>query len=143
MAYFNTVCPPLLNTQALDVYFDLLCKTSVVEAYRYSQSQPEAKHKTLLETLVMTVHSETADVARAERAVTLLALPYTDEEEIWFEEYLLNGPGATLPGATDSVTIRRIAIGKELRTFDRQSGPKINGLNWDDIRSSMQRTAVG
>jgi hypothetical protein len=144
MAYFKTVSPPLLNEQALNAYFDvLLCHTSVVEAYRYSQSQPDAKHKALFERLIVTVHLEPADAARADRALCLLSLPFSEEEEEWFEECLLTGRGAKCPGATDSVTMRHIATSKELFAFDRQSGTRINGLNWDNIHSSMQSTAVG
>lgn len=68
MAYYLTVNPPLQTRQTLDAYFDVLCTASVVEAYRYSQAQSEAKHKALFEKLVRSVHSEAVNDTRDERA---------------------------------------------------------------------------
>jgi hypothetical protein len=40
--------------------------------------------------------------------------------------------------------MRRIAMGKHiLEPLDHHNGPKINGLSWDNILSSMQKTAAG
>ena len=142
MAYFTTMRPPLQNEQSLTAYFDLLCKTTLVEAYRYAQQQPNLKHKSLFEKLILSVLSESVEDVRAERALLLLGLPLSEEEEIWFED-LLHGSGSRCPGAKDSVIMRQIATGKDLdHLLDRQSGPRINGLNWDDIQSSIRENAV-
>jgi hypothetical protein len=144
MAYYLTVNPPLQNKQALDAYFDILCNASIVEAYRYSRKQPANKHMALFEKLIRFVHSDTADEMRAERAFLLIGLPFTEEEEKWFEDCLLHGLASKCPGARDSVVMRRIAVRNHIQnSLDRHSGPKVNGLNWDDILSSLQKTSVG
>ena len=144
MAYYLTVNPPLQNKQALEAYFDVLCNASIVEAYRYSQKQTETNHKLLFEKLIQSVHSEAADDTRAERALLLIGLPFDEQEESWFEECLLHGIASKYPGAKDSVLMRRIAVGKHIHdALDRHSGPKLNGLNWNSILSSMEKTAVG
>ena len=144
MAYYLTVKPPLQNKQALDAYFDILCNASIAEAYRYSQKQAESRHRALFEKLIQSVHSEVADDMRAERALLLIGLPLTAQEEGWFEECLLQGLASKSPGARDSILVRRIAMGRHvLEPLDRHNGPKINGLSWDNILSSMQKTAVG
>ena len=143
LAYSLTVRPPLQNPQTLDAYFNLLCQANVVEAYRYAQQQPESKNKALFEKLIVFVHAESAGEARADLALLLLGLPLTEVEERWFEDCLLHGPGSKYPGAKDSVIMRQIATGKNLETtLDRQSGPRINGLIWDDIQSSMRKADV-
>lgn len=73
----------------------------------------------------------------------LVGLPLDDEEEQWFEEALLHGNAKALPGAKDSVMMRRLATGKlsdlsaELQSL---GGKKVDGLNWDVLKQSMPHT---
>ena len=94
----------------------------------------------MFETLVTLIHEEDPDDARALRALQLIGLPFTEEEETWFEECLLHGSAAKLPGAKDSVLMRRLAKGR-MQTgssaVDRLKGSKIDGVNWEDIRKIM------
>lgn len=53
------------------------------------------RHKSLFEDLVVAVHSEGGSEAHADRALTLLSLLFTSEEDAWFEEFLLYGKGAS------------------------------------------------
>ena len=143
MAYYITVSPPLGDAQTLSAYFSILCQSSVAEAYDFAKRQNQEKHKSLFEDLVVAVHSEGGSEARADRALTLLSLPFTEEEEAWFEECLLYGKGASCKQAKDSVMMRRIAMAKDyegLGTLDRLRGHKVNGVNWDDVRISLQKT---
>lgn len=143
MAYYITVSPPLQNARTLEAYFSVLCQNSVAEAYHFCQKQDEVKHKALFEALLVAVHSEPGGEARAERALTLLSLPLTDSEEGWFEECLLYGKAGQLNQAKDSVIMRRIAMGRDcegIGALDRYRGHKIEGVNWDDVRISMQKT---
>jgi len=145
MAYYITILPPLQDARSLKAYFTLLCQNSVAEAYHFCQRQEASKHKSLLEDLVVGVHSEPGSEARAERALTLVSLPFTEEEEAWFEECLLYGRGARCNQAKDSVIMRRIAMGKSyegLGALDRLRGQKKDGLSWDDVRSSIQKTGI-
>jgi len=144
MAYYLTLHPPLQNKETLDAYFDMLCDTSIVEAYRFGQKQAETNHKALFEVLIHSVHSEAAGDKRAGRALLLIGLPFTEEEETWFEECLLHGSASKCPGAKDSVLMRRIATGNYgHENLNRYNGSKVNGITWDDILSSIQKTAVG
>ena len=138
MAYYITVRPPLRNEQTLDAYFALLVKTNVTEAYRFAKQNPN--HQRLFEQLVVSVHGEDASEARAQRALQFLGLPFTGEEEAWFEECLLKGRAAKAPGAKDSVLMRRLATGKlhaGSSAVDRLKGSKIDGVDWEDIRQIM------
>ena len=123
----------------------MLCQNSVAEAYNFAKRQDEMRHKSLFEDLVVTVHSDGASEARADRALTLLSLPFTSEEEGWFEECLLYGKGNSCNQARDSILMRRLALGRDydgLGALDRLRGHKVNGINWDDVRISMQKTDV-
>jgi hypothetical protein len=142
-AYYVTVSPPLRDPRTLVAYFSMLSQNSVTEAYNFTKGQDGAKRKSLFEDLVVAVHTEGGSETRADRALALLSLPLTAEEEAWFEECLLYGKGASCNQAKDSVMMRRLAMGRDyqgLGALDRLRGHKINGVNWDDIRVSMQKT---
>ena len=138
MAYYVTVRPPLRDQQTLNSYFALLTQTNIIEAYNFAKQNPS--HQRLFEELVVSVHEEDASDARAQRALQLLGLPFTEEEELWFEECLLKGRAARAPGAKDSVLMRRLATGKlhaGSSAVERLKGSKIDGVNWEDIRETM------
>ena len=142
MAYYITVSPPLQDQRTLDAYFSLLCQTSVMEAYYFCRRQDEIRHQSMFETLIIAVHAEAAGESRATRALTLIGLPFSDQEESWFEDCLLRGQGASCQNAKDSVMTRRIAMGKDIDgigALDRLRGHKINGVNWDDVRINLQK----
>jgi hypothetical protein len=71
----------------------------------------------------------------------LVGLPLDEDEEVWFESVLLHGNASTLPGAKDTVMMRRLATGRvsdispELESL---SGKKVDGLNWDNLRGSIR-----
>ncbi len=145
MAYYITISPPLQDARTLNAYFGMLCQNSVSEAYHFTQRQSETKRKSLLEDMVFAVHSEPGSEVRAEKALTLLSLPFTEEEEAWFEECLLYGKASRCNQAKDSVMMRRIAMGKDFESsgpLDRLRTPKIDGIGWDDIRISMEKTGA-
>ena len=138
MAYYTTVRPPLRNQETGDSLFELLIETNVTEAYNFARQNPN--HQRMFETLVTLIHEEDRDDARALRALQLIGLPFTEEEETWFEECLLHGSAAKLPGAKDSVLMRRLVKGRMQSgssAVDRLKGSKIDGVNWEDIRKIM------
>ena len=145
MAYFVSVSPPLLNQRTLEAYFELLCEISVTEAYHFCQRQPSQSQKRLFDRLLVSVHSEVAGEERADRALELISLPFTAEEEKLFEACLLHGPGSRCVGGKDSVIIRRIALGRNLDALhevERWQGQRINGMSWDDVKSSLHKAAM-
>jgi len=140
MAYYVTVSPPLRNQQTLDAYFKLLLRTSVVEAYHFAKRQPIAKHRMLFEELILSIHQEEPSPARAERATLLVGMPFTEDEEAWFEDYLLHGKGATCHGAKDSVVMRRVATGRSLsdvKELDRLREENLGGIGWDNVKAEL------
>lgn len=101
-------------------------------------------HRHLLEQLLGFVHSGVPGELRSERGVELVNLPLNEEEECWFEEYLLSGKGRTLQGAKDTVMMRRIAMGNITEAFHDKAGSnrgQLHGLNWDVLKDSLQKGA--
>ncbi|OAX85476.1 hypothetical protein ACJ72_00155 [Emergomyces africanus] len=148
-AYYLTVSPPLASPKALNAYFALLCRTHITEAFYFTRKQPSpTSHRDLLEQLILFVLSTTKPgEARAKRAMELINLPFNAEEENWFEECLLTGKARNLPGAKDTVMMRRVATGRlqDLNSGDLETlgGRKIEGLNWDDLRKNLRASSSG
>ncbi|KKY23226.1 hypothetical protein UCRPC4_g02954 [Phaeomoniella chlamydospora] len=143
MSYYLSVSPPLADDKVLNAYFDLLTESSVSEAYNFAQKQPDLQHRQLFERLIVSIHTHRTGEDRATRAIELVALPFTAEEEAWFEECLLYGSAQQYQNAKDTLIVRRIALGKDpggIGALDRNRGPKIDGTNWDDLRLSLQKT---
>ncbi|KAL2404948.1 hypothetical protein ABEF93_008364 [Exophiala dermatitidis] len=144
MAYYIAVSPPLKDRETLEAYFGLLLENNLVEAYYFAQSQDDSRHKTLFEQLIVAVHREKASEARAEQAALLVGIPFTPEEEAWFEECLLRGAASKYPGARDSVMARRIATGRETSAGDalnRLKGEDIGGVSWDSVKTAIADAA--
>lgn len=145
LAYYNTVTPPLVDDKVLMAYFSVLSANSVAEAYLFAQKQEAVRHRLLFEALVVSVHSSHGGEVRASRALELISQPFIEEEEAWFEEFLLHGDGSQYPHSKDSVLARRIATGKShegVGALDRLRGQQIRGINWDDVRTSMAKTGA-
>ncbi|KIX00674.1 uncharacterized protein Z518_09739 [Rhinocladiella mackenziei CBS 650.93] len=141
-AYYVAVSPPLKDPAALEAYFRLLVANNLVEAYYFAQKQDDARHKILFEKLVVSVHQDKPGDARAERATLLIGIPFTREEDVWFEDCLLHGSGSKLLGARDSVMARRIATGKPTNTADLNclKGENLGGIDWDYVRTGVANT---
>ncbi|RMZ85781.1 hypothetical protein DV737_g344, partial [Chaetothyriales sp. CBS 132003] len=138
MAYYISVRPPLQSTSSLDAYFSLLRRTSLIEAFYFARQRLE--HKALFDQLVLWVHEQAPGQARATRAIQFISLPFSSEEEAWFEESLLHGRAAKCNGAKDSVLMRRLVRGKlstASRAVDGYKGTRIDGVNWDELRNAL------
>lgn len=117
-----------------------MCHGSVTEAFYFSRRQAESSQKHLLEQLISYVLSNTKGDDRAARSMELVNLPFNEQEENWFEEYLGTGKGKMLHGAKDTVTIRRIGTGRfkeAIADGDGPSGRKIDGVNWEPLRHGL------
>lgn len=145
MAYYFTVSPPLASEKVQRAFFATLCRASVTEAFYFTRKHDESLRRNYLEQLIEFVHKTSAGQARSKRAMELIGLPLDEREEQWFEEALLRGNAKTLPGAKDSVMMRRLATGKlNDLSADLQSlgGKKVDGLNWNVLRQSMPHTHI-
>ena len=104
--------PPLEDQKTLNAYFSFLCDTNIVHANQFSQRRGDLERRALFEQLILAALSAKGDQS-ASRAETLISLPFSDEEALWFEEFLLHGKGSSWYGAKDSVVMRRIAAGRD------------------------------
>lgn len=117
-----------------------MCQASVTEAFYFSRRQAESTQKHLLEQLISYVLSNTRGEERAAKSMELVNLPFNEQEESWFEEYLGTGKGKMLHGAKDTMTIRRIGTGKFREAIADEKGPsgrKIDGVNWEALKSGL------
>ncbi|EXJ73776.1 uncharacterized protein A1O5_03538 [Cladophialophora psammophila CBS 110553] len=139
-AYYVAMSPPLEDPAALEAYFGLVMTNSLVEAYYFAQRQSGTKHKMLFEKLVVSVHQDNPSPSRSERATLLVGMPLTVEEEAWFERCILDGAASKLPGAKDSLMVRRIITGRstsDSTALSRLKGDSIGGINWENVKAGI------
>ncbi|KAJ5198014.1 uncharacterized protein N7498_007131 [Penicillium cinerascens] len=143
IAYYLTAAPPLATEKVQRAFFEVMCRSNVTEAFYFTRKYDEFHRRSFFEQLIEFVHKSGAGQTRSKRAMELVGLPLDEDEECWFEECLLQGNASSLPGAKDTVMMRRLAIGQmdglgaELESL---GGKKVDGLNWDDLRESMRHT---
>lgn len=143
IAYYLTAAPPLATEKVQRAFFEVMCRSNVTEAFYFTRKYDEFHRRSFFEQLIEFVHKSGAGQTRSKRAMELVGLPLDEDEECWFEEGLLQGNASSLPGAKDTVMMRRLAIGQmdglgaELESL---GGKKVDGLNWDDLRESMRHT---
>ncbi|KAK4694092.1 protein ELYS, partial [Lecanoromycetidae sp. Uapishka_2] len=141
MAYYHTVSPTITSSKVLEAYFLVLCRVSVTEAFFFSRAQGELNHRVLFEKLISFVHEKSKGANKAAIGVELISLPFDEEEESWFEDFLDEGKGGTLPGAVDTLTMRRIATGRaDAKSQNRRHGSSqtIDGVNWQTLKRGLE-----
>jgi hypothetical protein len=94
----------------------------------------------MFEMLIASVLHSPAGDRTANRAAELVNLPFTQEEEDWFEEYLTLGNGKGLKRANDTLMIWKIGTGrfKDALSVSITGGKPVNGLSWETIVSGLQ-----
>ncbi|OJD35871.1 elys-like domain [Diplodia corticola] len=141
LAYYNAVRPPLSSSPELQrAYFRYLAGLSVPQAYFFARAQPSQDQRALLELLIQEAMAPAAAEARARRTEELVDLPLTEEEEGWFEEFLLEGKGRALHASRDTVMARRLALGKYPDAVDvgkDLSGRRFNDVTWDGVKDIL------
>ena len=130
------------SSKVLEVFFTTLCRASITEAFFFSRARGELSHQTLFERLIEFALSTSHGTARSPRSLELISLPLNDIEESWLEEYLKVGRGSRLPGASDTIIMRGLAMGRRdaisSQDMNRHSR-KIRGMDWTTLDSSMKR----
>lgn len=136
LAYYHTVQPALTSAPAIESLFTALARTSVTDAFYFLRTQPEYVQRHMLEVLIAVVHQGSP----AEAAVQLVNLPFTAEEEEWFEEYLLQGDGHTLKHANDALMMRRIGTGNFAGSLSvkHRITKNIDGLDWAKLSQALK-----
>lgn len=149
LAYYNCAKPPLANDALKTQFVKYMATRNVTETYYWIRARPEYEHTALLEALFEQT-LDRANWAPAEvkeryptedKAMELVSLPFSEEEERWLENFLTEGKGRTLRGAEDTVLMRRLATG-QLREFTSEKGTKgrkYDGLNWETLKDGVKR----
>ncbi|OCK86188.1 hypothetical protein K432DRAFT_341784 [Lepidopterella palustris CBS 459.81] len=140
LAYYHTVSPPLKSVEVRDRFFKYLADINVTEAFYWARARSGEEHRHLLELLIQQTLHSFAGEKRAARGVELVDLPLSEEEEEWFEAYLIEGRGRLLHGARDTVMMRRIATGR-LKEAVRDGGVK--GRKYDDVSWEVVKDGIG
>ncbi|KAI2606796.1 nuclear pore complex assembly-domain-containing protein [Hypoxylon sp. NC1633] len=112
LSYYHTVQPLIQSSSALELLFDALARSSVIDAFQFSRSHAESMHRQLFQRLVLSVLEGFRNDESAERALELTSLPFDAQEEQWFNECLESGDSKRLAAAKDTLLMRRIASGQ-------------------------------
>jgi hypothetical protein len=110
LAYYNTTQPAFKTSEALDLLFGALVRTSITESLFFSRKYPEHTRRLLFEKLVSSVLEEQG--LGGARSKELVGLPLDSFEEAWFQDYLTNGAGTKLKLAASTVETRQIMTGR-------------------------------
>ena len=92
--------------------------------------------------MLVFVHGSSSGKLRSDRAVELISLPFDGEEQLWFEQFLLEGKGKPLFGAKDTVIMRYMALGQNHKAQSVSKEVKerrIDNMNW----ASLTQGSVG
>lgn len=140
LVYYHTVQPTLTNPAALESLFTAIAKTSPTEAFYFAREQPEYSQRRMFERLIAVVLNNSSKDTIADRSVELINLPMTEEEEGWFNEYLLNGDGRSIRRAKDTVIMRKIGTGKfkDPLPLDGINSRSIGGLDWTTLTGAVE-----
>ncbi|KAK6952709.1 hypothetical protein Daesc_005002 [Daldinia eschscholtzii] len=111
LAYYHTVQPIVQSSSALELLFNALARSSVIDAFQFTRSHAEFMRRQLFQRLVLSVLESAHNDESAERALDLTSLPFDAQEEQWFRESLESGEGKRLAVAKDTLLMRRIAAG--------------------------------
>ena len=147
LAYFNCVRPPLEDQKVRNEFAKYLSRRNVTETYYWIHTRPEYEQKPLFEILIeQTLEKSVLDqgeevYTREDKAMELVSLPFSEDEEEFVEKYLTEGKGRGFRNAEDTVMIRRIAMGKLTKVADDQGirGSKVDGVNWDSLKNGVKR----
>ncbi len=140
LAYYHTAQPALTSQSAIECLFSAIARTSATEAFYFSRGHTEYAHRHMFEMLISLVLNNSPQETLADRSVELVNLPFTREEQEWFEEYLLSGEGRTLRKAKDTVMMRKIGTGnfKDSLYLKGINGRPIAGLDWGTLTAAVE-----
>lgn len=126
------------------MFFQVMCRSSITEAFYFSREQSEFTHRHLFEKLIDFVLGNSSGNSQGKRSVELIRLPFDDVENLWFDEYLAEGKGRKLPGANDTTIMRALTKGDPTILVDHAQsvdGRKVDGVNWVTFRESLKQSS--
>ncbi|KAH6637556.1 nuclear pore complex assembly-domain-containing protein [Boeremia exigua] len=149
LAYYNCVTPPLEDQRVRYEFARYLARRNVTETYAWIHTRPLHEQQPLLEILIeQTLEKSVWNsgvgeevYTREEKAMELVSLPFSAEEEDAVEKFLTTGGGRTFRNAEDTVMMRRIAMGRLVDVADDQStrGQRMEGVDWDALKGGVKR----
>lgn len=143
LAYYYTVSPSIQSGKVLEAFFLVLCRSSVMEGFSFSRIHDTETRHMLFEKLINFVLADSSDLNRASRANDFISLPLHDIEETWLNEYLKEGKGRTLLGASDTIIMRELLKGSTNSLLDHDkttASRKIDGVSWMTFKESTQQS---
>ncbi|TAQ85841.1 hypothetical protein B7494_g5844 [Chlorociboria aeruginascens] len=140
LEYYHSTEPALTNSNALEGLFSALARSNVTEAFYFARGQPEYARQHMFEMLISLVLNNSTNGTAADRSVELVNLPFTKEEESWFEGYLLRGEGRSIRKGKDAVMMRTIGTGNfaESLSIKGINGRVIGGLDWAALSGAIR-----
>ncbi|KAK0749865.1 nuclear pore complex assembly-domain-containing protein [Schizothecium vesticola] len=111
LAYYHTAQPVFKTSEALDLLFGALARTSVVEALYFSRAHPASARRQLFERLVASV-LESTEGGVGRRGKELVSAPLTGDEERWLHEFLAVGEGRKSKNARVVAQMRTVVTGR-------------------------------
>ncbi|KAL8684032.1 MAG: hypothetical protein Q9186_000062 [Xanthomendoza sp. 1 TL-2023] len=145
LAYYYTVSPAITSPKVLEALFSKIALSSVTEAFFWSRKQCDPNRRKLFKQLIHTVLDGPEGEDRARRSVELIHLPFSKEEEAWFEALLTDGEGRDLHGAKDMLAVRAIATGKSRPTAEQGAGygaQSDHAMDWSSLGSSYGQDSM-
>lgn len=137
LSYFHTVQPILKTSEALELLFNAMARTSVTEAFYYSRTHSESVRGQLFRQLVSSVLSSPLSEETAARATELIGLPFDATEEEWFEEFLTQEDGKKLKRAKDTLIMRKIVTGRLSEAVQDKSLGSGWGMVQEGVKSGL------
>lgn len=140
LAYYHTVQPTLSNRIAIECLFSAMARTSVTEAFYFCRGQPEYTQRHMFQMLIAAVLNNSSPETIADRCVELVNLPFSMEEEGWFEDYLLRGDGRALKKGKDTLMMRKIGTGSFTESLSLKGihNRPIAGLDWGSLSGAVE-----
>ena len=149
LAYYNCVKPPLEDQKVRNEFAKYLSGRNVTETYYWIHGRPEYEHQPLLEILIEQTLEKNAwssgpgdeVYSREEKALELVSLPFTEDEEDFIEKFLTEGRGRVFQGAQDTVMMRRIAMGRltDVVGDTGTRGRRVDGVTWEILKDGVKR----
>lgn len=142
LAYYQAVRPPLSTQEAKLEFVRYLASISITETLFSIRQGPSSTQRELIEALIHEALQNSTRESRADHGLELINLPFTSEEEKWFEHYLLVGPGKSIHGARDTVMTRKVMTGKMDDALDcgkHLSGRKFDGMTWETVKDAIEQ----
>lgn len=149
LAYYNCVKPPLEDQTVRNEFAQYLSRRNVTETYYWIHTRPEYEQRSLLEILIkQTLETNSGNngvseeaYTREDKAMELVSLPFSDEEEEYIETFLTKGAGRAYRNAEDTVMMRRIAMGRLIDVAKDQDtrGRRVDGVNWDSLKDGINK----